>query len=241
MNKIRFEALVIFENEDYLAVNKPSGLPSLHARVPDGHSLIEYAKEYSEHLQLCHRLDKETSGVLLIAKNEEAYRNSSIQFEKRKVEKNYHAICHGTHYFENKEIKLALTTTRSGRSSVNHNLGKPSKTIVDTVKTFQHYTLVNAQPLTGRLHQIRIHLASQNAPIAADIIYGGKYPYLSEIKKKYKFAGKTREENPMMTRVALHAFSLKLSNIDGSPLFIQPEYTDDFKTFLKLLEKNDLP
>lgn len=239
MKPIQFEDLIVFENDNFLAVSKPAGLPSLHAREPDGHSLIEYAKQFNSHLQLCHRLDKETSGVLLLAKNENAYRHASIQFEKRKVEKNYHAICHGTHSFTNTEINHPLIITRSGKSAINYNNGKPSKTLVDTVKMYKHYTLVNAQPLTGRLHQIRIHLASQNAPIAADLTYGGKFPYLSEIKRNYKFAGKTREENPMMNRVALHAFSLKLLDVDGSEMIIQPEYSTDFYTLIKLLEKND--
>jgi 23S rRNA pseudouridine955/2504/2580 synthase len=229
---------ISFENDNYLGINKPSGISSLHERVADGTSIIERLQSRFPDYQLCHRIDKETSGLLLIAKNAEAYRNASIQFEKRKVKKVYHAIVVGFHQFDELKLELPLVTTRSGRSSVNSLKGKMSTTVLTTMEQFGHYTLVKAEPLTGRLHQIRIHLASQNAPIAADTVYGGKMPYLSELKRNFSIS-KSKTESPMIHRVALHASQLTFNDLDGTVLNIKAEYPKDFEVFLKLLRKYD--
>ena len=98
---IKFKDLILYESEDYLVVNKPGNISSLHDRGPNKKSMIELAKIYNENAALCHRLDKETSGILLISKNDEAYRNAAIQFEERKVKKEYHAVCDGYLEFDN--------------------------------------------------------------------------------------------------------------------------------------------
>ncbi|MFY0643680.1 MAG: RNA pseudouridine synthase [Bacteroidia bacterium] len=238
MKSIRFKEIVIKESEDYIFLNKPSGIASLHERDLELPSIIEMAQKYCSDAQLCHRLDKETSGVLLIAKNKEAYRNASIQFEKRQVEKVYHAICDGIHSFKEQLIDLPLSTTRSGRSQVNSLKGKSCQTVVSTLQHFQHYTLVEAKPLSGRLHQIRAHLSAINAPIAADHIYHGKSPYLSKLKKNFSL-GKYKEEQPMIKRVALHAKSIKLQDLKGDEILVEADYPKDFAVLLKQLDKFD--
>lgn len=227
-----------FENDDYLAINKPAGISSLHERVADGSSVIERVHAKYPQYQLCHRIDKETSGVLLLAKNNEAFKHANLQFERRKVSKLYHAIAQGVHNFNDLEVDLPLVTTRSGRSSVNSLKGKDSKTIFNSIERFGHYTLVEAKPITGRLHQIRMHLAAQQAPIAGDALYGAKMPMLSELKKNFSL-GKYKEEKPMITRVALHAYNLKLKGMNDEDLDITAEYPKDLAVFLKLLRKYD--
>ena len=240
MKRFKFKEQIVFENYNYLAINKPPGVSSLHERIGLANSVFEQAKKYDDQLQLCHRLDKETSGVLLLSKNSNAYSHAAKAFEKRIIKKTYHAISHGIHTYDDFTVDLPLVTTRSGRSAINKQKGKPSKTTFNTLENFTHYTLISCSPESGRQHQIRIHLASQNAPIAADEIYGGKMPFLSNFKKKFNLR-KDSEERPMINRFALHAYSLTLMDIDGTVLEIQADYPKDFKVFLSQLRKFDLP
>jgi 23S rRNA pseudouridine955/2504/2580 synthase len=238
VKRFNFKDQIVFESTNYLAINKPPGVSSLHERIGLANSVIEQAKKYDEQLQLCHRLDKETSGVLLLSKHAKAYSHAAQAFEKRMVKKTYHAISQGIHKFKNFTVNLPLVTTRSGRSALNKQRGKPSQTTFDTLDNFTHFTLISCSPVSGRQHQIRIHLASQNAPIAADEIYGGELPFLSKFKKKFNLK-KGSEEQPMINRFALHAYSLNLSDIDGSTLDIKADYPKDFRVFLSQLQKFD--
>jgi len=238
LKRFNFKDQIVFENENYIAINKPAGVSSLHERLGVANSVIEQAKNYNEHLQLCHRLDKETSGVLLLSKHAAAYRHAAVSFEKRRVTKTYHAVADGAHKFEHFEVNLPLITTRSGRSAVSKQKGKPCTTFFTTIQNFKHHSLIACEPVTGRQHQIRIHLASQNAPITADGIYGGKMPYLSRFKKNFT-TNKTEEETPMINRFALHAYSLSLNDIDGTALEIVAEYPKDLAVFIKQLRKFD--
>ena len=236
MKRFNFKDQIVFESTNYLAINKPPGVSSLHERIGLANSVIEQAKKYDDQLQLCHRLDKETSGVLLLSKHAKAYSHAAQAFEKRMVKKTYHAISQGIHKFKNFTVNLPLVITRSGRSAVNKQRGKPSQTTFDTLDNFTHFTLISCSPVSGRQHQIRIHLASQNAPIAADEIYGGELPFLSKFKKKFNLK-KGSEEQPMINRFALHAYSLNLRDIDGTTLDIKADYPKDFRVFLSQLQK----
>lgn len=240
MKRFNFKNQIVFENSNYLAINKPPGVSSLHERIGLANSVFEQAKKYDEQLQLCHRLDKETSGVLLLSKHAKAYSHAAQAFEKRKVKKTYHAISHGIHTFDNFLVNLPLVTTRSGRSAVNKQKGKPSQTTFDTLENFTHFSLISCSPVSGRQHQIRIHLASQNAPIAADEIYGGELPFLSNFKKKFNLK-KGSEEQPMINRFALHAYSLNFQDMDGTTLDIKADYPKDLRVFLAQLQKFDSP
>jgi 23S rRNA pseudouridine955/2504/2580 synthase len=130
-------------------------------------------------------------------------------------------------------------TTRSGRSAVNKQKGKPSQTKFTSLENFVHFTLISCSPVSGRQHQIRIHLASQNAPIVADKIYGGELPFLSDLKKKFNLK-KGSEEQPMINRFALHAHALNFQDINGKTLNIVADYPKDFNVFLSQLKKFDL-
>lgn len=200
--------------------------------------MLRLAKQYSPDAQICHRLDRETSGALVIAKNPETYRLVSMQFEHRKVKKVYHAIINGTHIFENLHVDLPILNLGNKNVAISKQHGKPAKTIFNSIQYFKHYTLVECMPITGRMHQIRIHLASQRACIAGDELYGGEPIFLSGIKKGYRI-GKDQEELPIMKRFALHAKQITFHIDENTEMTFEAPYPKDFETLLKLLNKFD--
>lgn len=234
---VPFREMIISEDEHFVFINKPAHYASLDDRHGDVFSIIRLARKHNPDYSLCHRLDKETSGLLVIAKNEEAYREMAILFEKRKVMKIYHAICCGQLHTEELSINLPLSQSAKGIARIDMREGKPSETLVKTLDAFRHYTLLACMPLTGRLHQIRIHLASQNFPLAADTTYGGKMPMLSEMKSRFK-EGKWENESAMMKRVALHAYAIKFTAFEKE-YYIEAPHPKDMSVFLKQLDKYD--
>jgi len=234
----KFADLILFEDDDIIVVNKPPFISTLDEREGGEINMLRLVKAYLPDAQICHRLDKETSGALIIAKNPEAYRSVSIQFEKRKVKKVYHAVIEGTHVFEELLIDLPILNTGKGNVSINRQDGKRAETWFKSIKFFKHYTLVECRPVTGRMHQIRIHLATQQAAIAGDEMYRGKPVFLSALKRKYHL-GKDQEEMPIMKRFALHAYEVTFKLMNDKDITIQAPYPKDFETLLKLLEKFD--
>lgn len=234
--QLAFRDLIIFENDDLFIVNKPPMLATLDERTGTGSSLLRLLKADWPDAQICHRLDKETSGAVVIAKNPETYRHISIQFEKRKVDKLYHAIIQGIHHFEEKQVDLPILNLGKANVAIDRKEGKKAVTIFQSITYFKGYTLVACKPITGRMHQIRIHLASQKAVIAGDEMYGGSFPYLSEIKKGYRESSK-EEEQPMIRRFALHARQIRFLGMNGEEIMVEAPYPKDFAVFLKMLEK----
>ncbi|WP_395806940.1 RluA family pseudouridine synthase [Daejeonella sp.] len=233
-----FEDLILFENDNLIVVNKPAFLSSLDDREGGDNNLLRMAKNYADDAQICHRLDRETSGALIIAKNPETYRHVSMQFEHRKVNKLYHAVINGTHSFEELHVDLPILNLGAKNVAINKQEGKPAETVFNSIKFYKHYTLVECRPITGRMHQIRIHLASQRANIAGDEMYGGKPIYLSEIKRAYRI-GKDQEELPIMKRFALHARCISFKIDEHTEMTFEAPYPKDFATLIKLLDKFD--
>jgi len=235
----RFADLILFENDDIIVVNKPPFISSLDERGEGSEiNMLRMAKNYWDDAQICHRLDKETSGALIFAKNPEAYRAISMQFEHRRVKKVYHAVIDGTHVFENLLVDLPILNTGKGSVSISRQDGKRAETWFQSLRYFKHYTLVECRPVTGRMHQIRIHLATQRASIAGDEMYKGKPVYLSALKRKYHL-GKDQEEQPIMKRFALHAYEITFKLLNEEEMVITAPYPKDFETLLKLLDKFD--
>lgn len=233
----KFSDWIIYEDAHILAVNKPSGISSLDERLGGAPSVLGLAREYDANAQLCHRIDKETSGVLLIAKDNDTYKECARLFRDREVEKTYLAIAEGRHQFNDLVVDLPLTTTARGKAKVDKQEGKPATTHFTNERSFGHFTLVLCRPVTGRLHQIRLHLASQNAVIAGDEAYGGQLPYLSALKRRFNM-GRGREESPMISRTALHAHRLRFVLNDKKYDLVAP-LPKDLSVFLKLLDKFD--
>jgi 23S rRNA pseudouridine955/2504/2580 synthase len=235
---IRFQDLILFENENYIVINKPPYLSTLEDRN-DPDNVLSLAKSYVPDAQVCHRLDKETSGALVVAKHPEAYRHFAISLEKRRVKKIYHAVLNGIHDFQDVEANQPIFSSNS-KSRVDHREGKPSMTLISTLEHFKSSTLVKCFPVTGRLHQIRVHLAYLRAPIACDPVYGGDFIFLSSVKKKFKMS-KDEDEQPLIKRVALHAASIAFKDFgeeNEEIVDIDAPYPKDFDVLVKQLRKN---
>jgi 23S rRNA pseudouridine955/2504/2580 synthase len=234
-NNKHFKNWLVFEDDNFMVINKPPYVSTLEDRT-GADSILQLAKEYYNGTQVCHRLDKETSGALLLSKNLEAYKHANAQFADRTIEKIYHAVADGIHYFADEKIDLALHVAASGLVRVRRN-GKESTTMATSIEQYKQHTLIECKPITGRMHQIRVHLAAIGAPLVADLTYGGKDLLLSSIKKKYKPKFEM-EERPIMARVALHAYSLQFNNLDGKKNSIECPYPKDFQTVITQLKKN---
>ncbi|CAN5390043.1 RluA family pseudouridine synthase [soil metagenome] len=237
MAKLNFEDLILFENQDYIVINKLSHISTLDERTGDAGSILAMARDYHPDVQMNHRLDKETSGALAIAKNPEAYRALSMQFENREVKKIYHAVCDGLHNFKDHQVNAPIISLEKGIVKINFREGKPTETIFNTIAVYRAHTLVSCMPVTGRMHQIRIHLSYINAPITGDDQYGGKPFYLSSIKKKFNLK-KDTDELPLFRRVALHASSLSFRLRNDEIIEVEAPYPKDFKILILQLEKN---
>jgi 23S rRNA pseudouridine955/2504/2580 synthase len=236
--KITFEDLIVFENDSYILINKPPHLASLDERTTDRtDSILRLAKAYWPDAQLGHRLDKETSGILAIAKTPEAYRHLAMQFEHREVTKRYHAVVNGVHNFDGISVYLPISPIKDGTAvKIDREKGKVAETIFNTLKAYKTTTLVECMPVTGRMHQIRVHLMCLKAPIVNDPTYGGKPVFLSDLKRNFNLKQDT-EELPLIKRVALHAHSLTFSLLNGEEATFEAPYPKDFDTLVKQIEK----
>jgi 23S rRNA pseudouridine955/2504/2580 synthase len=239
MKHIDFKDIILYEDDNLIVVNKPAFLPSLDERNGEGQSLLRMAKRYSDDAQLCHRLDRETSGALVIAKNPESYRYMSMKFENREVEKTYHAVIDGVVRFEMLKVDLPIKVDKSNRVNIDFKEGKDAITYFNTLELFNHFSLIECKPVTGRMHQIRIHLASQNAVITGDVAYRGRLPLLSKLKKGYKYS-KLDEEQPMINRFLLHAARISFISPDDKTITIDAPYPKDFEVFLKVVKRFEL-
>lgn len=233
--QFNFEKSFLFENSDYLLINKPPFISTLEDRN-DSVNILALARAYEPDAQACHRLDKDTSGVLAIARNPEAYRHLSMQFENREVSKVYHAVVDGIHSFSDQLVDAPIEKQNDGTAKLSRK-GKSAQTFFTTVKTYKNHSLIECRPVTGRMHQIRVHLAHLKAPITGDELYGGKLFFVSSIKRGFNLK-KMSEEQPLMKRMALHAFSLEFALLDGKKRCVEAPYPKDFQALVKQLSEN---
>ena len=155
----------------------------------------------------------------------------NLKFQNKKVNKFYHTIVEGSTHFENLEVDLPLSTT-TRKVYVDKQDGKKALTIFTTLENFQNFSLIECQPKTGRQHQIRVHLQSQNHPIVGDKTYGGSRPRLSDFKKKFN----GEESAELIQRFALHARKIEFEAMD-TEYSITCEYEKDFAILLKIIRK----
>ena len=210
-----FDYSVIYSDEDIVVLNKRSGILIAADRYdPEAPRLDLLAEKEFGKLYAVHRIDKDTSGLIIYARNQEAHKNLSMQFEKRQVHKTYHALVYGHPLWQDLKVKLALKPDGDARhrTVVDKKFGKPSETDFRLIGSCGQYSWIEAKPLTGRTHQIRVHLAANGLCIVCDPLYSGnqKPLRLSEIKKNWR--GDEEEERPLLSRLALHAYKIEFTH-----------------------------
>ena len=195
---------IIFENDDLIVVNKPAGMVVHPAAGHSSGTLVNAVLGYDPDLEgiggeerpgVVHRLDKETSGLILLAKNERAHRWLQDQFRLRKVEKTYLALVDGKPPTPSGRVEAYIgrdPKQRKKMAIVSENKGRESISEYKTLEEFNKHTLLEFHPHTGRTHQIRLHCAFLKCPIVGDEVYGRKTPTI-EIGRHF-----------------LHAFRLKI-------------------------------
>ncbi|MCP4457025.1 MAG: RluA family pseudouridine synthase [Cytophagales bacterium] len=226
--------LILYCDEFFTIINKPAGISTLDDRVNDV-DILKLAREQNPEATPGHRLDKETSGVLVIANHAEAYKYFATKLEKREVKKIYHAVVDGVHSFHDFEADEPLNS--SGSKTKVERDGKGSLTLIQTLEAFKKHTLLKCYPFSGRMHQIRAHLAHHGAPIVSDGLYGGQVTYLSMLKRNFNLK-KFEEENPMIRRMALHAASITFIHPETEvTMTVEAPYPKDFDVLVKQLRK----
>ncbi len=231
---------ILFENENIIAVNKPSGLLSIPDRMGQEVSLKTLLQESLGKVFTVHRLDKDTSGVIVFAKTEDSHKYLSKIFEGRDVEKYYTGVVNGTLMHKEGSIDAAIMEHPGKQTKMMiHKKGKPSLTDYKVTGEFGAYSFVDFRIHTGRTHQIRVHMQYLGNPIVCDELYGdGKPILLSSIKRKFKLSKNELEERPIMNRLALHSRVLKFNDERGAPVELEAPLAKDFKALLQQLKKN---
>jgi 23S rRNA pseudouridine955/2504/2580 synthase/23S rRNA pseudouridine1911/1915/1917 synthase len=202
---------IIYQDENVLVVNKSSGMLVIPDRnVHENKTLVGMLKnQLKQKLLVIHIIDRDTSGVLIFAKNPETHRNISVQFKNSKVRKKYIALLAGV--LEENKGTINKPLIISGRNARTDITGKESITDFRVLENFRNYTLVSALPLTDGKHQVRIHFLSLGHPLAIDGEYGISDPiFLSSFKRYYKIK-KGKTEKPLISRLTLHAAALTLT------------------------------
>jgi len=232
---------ILFEDEHLILANKPPGLLSIPDRfAPEKPNLLALLNRQYGKVWTVHRIDRETSGLICFARNEEAHRNLSLQFEQRAVEKTYLALLDGPAVPEEGTIDRPLAESQSqpGKMVVAKK-GKAAITRYKVAERFRQFTLVEARIETGRTHQIRAHFESIGHPLAVDRLYGRREAfYLSEVKQKGFHLSREEEERPLLSRLPLHAWKLALDHPHtGERLVFEAPLPKDFAAVLKQLRK----
>lgn len=214
---------VLFENEDLLAVAKPEGIASIPERDRTRPCLLTLlASRTEERLYVVHRLDKEASGVIVFAKSAAAHRTLCTQFEGGEVEKAYLALTNGVVREDRGVIEKRVRQYGSGRMGVDERRGKPSRTEYLVLERLAAHTLLDARPVTGRRHQIRVHLYSIGHPIVGDRRYGDPAAAAAP-------------------RLMLHARHVALQLPSGQRLRIEAPVPESFSSLLETLNATTLP
>lgn len=188
---------------------------------------------------LVHRIDADTSGVLLLARTSEAQRKVAEQFRLRSVTKEYLALVRGTPLEESGSVDLPVgRDPHDKQRMVIRGLDpKRARTRWSVEKRYAGVTLLRVCPVTGRRHQIRVHLKAMGYPLAVDPFYGGEALLLSEFKRKYKL-GKHQEERPLMARLTLHAHRLSFVHPQTDlPTTLTAPLPKDFRAALSALDR----
>ena len=242
---------ILWSDDNYVAVFKPAGLATIPGRG-EVDSVLERlgvqlglpsSGTQDPRIRVVHRLDKDTSGVLIFAKNTAAQRHLSHQFQNNRVEKEYVALVAVRPTESEGEIDapLARHPTNPLRMAVVKHGGRPARTLWKVEELFRFYALLRVFPRTGKTHQIRVHLAHIGLPLAIDPLYHATNPaapagiFLSSFKRGYRRTG--HAERPLIDRLTLHAHKFRFSDRSDQPIVVEAPLPKDLRAALNMLRK----
>ena len=230
---------LIHSDDNIIVVNKASGISVGPDRYDESKERLDkiIEKDFKiSKLYIVHRIDKETSGIVIFAKSADQHRVLSMAFENRQVEKKYTAVVHGRPSWKETECDLPLVPdgNKKHMTIIDKFKGKESYTKFIYLFSTGNYSVLEALPLTGRIHQIRVHALALGHPVVCDSLYGKMSPVkLSSFKRGYR--GDPNEEKPLLSRLGLHAKELTLP--DGNKF--TAELSKDMSSLIKQMEKNN--
>lgn len=217
---------ILFDDPFIIAVDKPSGISTIPNDSTDReNSLVGMVEKHcGKKIFVVHRLDKETSGIVVFAKDPDTHRFLNIEFDNRRVKKKYIGIVVGRVEFENKEISIPISKSKihSKRVSLSSK-GIEAVTIVKTLKKFKDYSVLEINPVTGRRHQIRLHLKAIGHTLAVDPLYGRKEPIVEG-------------NNIVLNRLPLHAKEISFIHPNSKErITIESSLPEDMRRFVDML------
>ena len=235
---------IVYEDDYLMLINKPYDMVVHPAGRHHCGTVVNALAFHCQNLSqvngplkagIVHRLDRDTSGIMLTIKSDAVHSQIAMQFEKRSVKKEYLAVVEGELMFDSDEISLPIARhiIDSQKMAVRHDIGKEAVSIYEVVERFRGYTLVKVMPKTGRTHQIRVHMRAIGHPVVADFMYSSQEScYLSDLLQKEREEG----ELPIIDRQALHAHRIEFFHpIHNKKMEFEVDLPDDISTLVNTL------
>lgn len=235
---------IVFEDEHLIGLNKQAGIVVHPARGIGSGTLVNGLVYYADSLSssggkfrpgVVHRLDKGTTGIMLVAKTDEAHWRLAGQFEHRKVQKTYLAVVQGQMELLGDLIDqpIGMHPIFRDRCAVRQRGGRQAQTFYEVSEAFRGYSLLTLKPHTGRTHQLRVHMSYLKHPLVGDRTYGGRLVSLAELAGEQSLS-----EKPLIERQALHAWKIQFCHpITGEQLQLEAPWAGDFENLLAALRK----
>ena len=235
---------IIFEDDHLIAINKQAGIVVHPARGIGSGTLVNALVHYAGSLSagsanfrpgIVHRLDKDTTGIMLVAKNDQAHWKLASQFEHRKVQKTYLAVAERQMELNSDliDLPLAMHPVFRDRYAVRRVSGKPAQTFYQVREKFNGFTLLELRPHTGRTHQLRVHMSYLKHPLVGDRMYGGHLLSLADLAND-----STLGSAPIIDRQALHAWKIEFTHpISAKLMQLEAPPPADFEQLLQALRK----
>ncbi|OHB96509.1 MAG: hypothetical protein A2Z58_00690, partial [Planctomycetes bacterium RIFCSPHIGHO2_12_42_15] len=235
---------IVYEDDYLMLINKPYDMVVHPAGRHHCGTVVNALAFHCQNLSqvngplkagIVHRLDRDTSGIMLTIKSDAVHSQIAMQFEKRSVKKEYLAVVEGELMLDSDEISLPIARhiIDSQKMAVRHDIGKEAVSIYEVVERFRGYTLVKIMPKTGRTHQIRVHMRAIGHPVVADFMYSSQEScYLSDLLQKEREEG----ELPIIDRQALHAHRIEFFHpIHNKKMEFEVDMPEDISALVKTL------